>query len=77
MAEKNLIKRSIEIDGHQTSITLEAEFWAALKEIAAARKLSLPLLVAEQDRVRATLSTNPNLSSHLRVFVLNSLKGTG
>lgn len=63
-------KRSIRIAGHNTSISLESEFWGALKCIAEVRKLSLNQLVAEVDKGRVG-----NLSSALRVYVLRSLQG--
>ena len=59
-------KRSVRIEGHATSLSLESEFWAALKEIARRRGLSLNQLVAGVDATRAG-----NLSSALRVFVLD------
>ena len=59
-------KRSVLIEGHATSLSLEAEFWAALKEIARRRGSSLNQLVAGVDATRAG-----NLSSALRVFVLD------
>jgi predicted DNA-binding ribbon-helix-helix protein len=58
-------KYSVAIDGHRTSVSLEPEFWQALKEIAAKRQKSLSDLVSEVDRTR-----EGNLSSALRVFVL-------
>ncbi len=58
-------KHSIKISGHDTSITLEDEFWDALKEIAAKKGVSLNSLIAEIDAQR-----KGNLSSALRVFVL-------
>ena len=63
-------KYSVAIDGHRTSVSLEPEFWRALKEIAAARSVTLAALVAEIDRKR-----QGNLSSALRVFVLKELSG--
>ena len=65
-------KRSIRIAGHNTSITLEPEFWGELKRIAEARAISINQLIAEVDKTRAG-----NLSSALRVFVFNSLKNSG
>ena len=62
-------KRSIRIAGHSTSISLEPEFWAELKRIAAAEKCSLNQLVARVDQTRTG-----NLSSALRVFVLKRLR---
>ena len=70
------IKRSVSIKGHRTSLSLEAEFWAALKEISAARGLSLATLIAEIDRTRSN-ETGANLSSALRVFVLEAVRGQG
>ncbi|MDD9900582.1 MAG: ribbon-helix-helix domain-containing protein [Alphaproteobacteria bacterium] len=63
-------KHSVTINGHRTSITLETAFWEALKEIAAARKMPVNTLVAEIDK-----SHPGNLSSALRVFILNYYKG--
>ena len=62
-------KRSVLIAGHPTSVSVEDEFWAALKEIAEARSVSLNHLIAEIDRERGT-----NLSSAVRLFVLHTLK---
>jgi predicted DNA-binding ribbon-helix-helix protein len=59
-------KHSIEIAGHRTSITLEAEFWAALREIAEERRMTLRALVAEIDEGRG----EHNLSSAIRLRVL-------
>ena len=67
-----LRKRSVRIAGHQTSLSLETVFWDALKEIAAARGLSLNALVTEIDAARTG-----NLSSALRVYVLTRLQGGG
>ncbi|MFI4987668.1 MAG: ribbon-helix-helix domain-containing protein [Alphaproteobacteria bacterium] len=69
-----LAKRSVTIAGHRTSVSLEAPFWAALQEIAARRGLSLNALIEEIDRGRGG-----NLSSAIRVFVLDALsrQGTG
>ena len=69
-------KRSITIHGHQTSISLEDEFWQELAAIAQARDLSLNALVTEIDKVRTSPrgGGGANLSSTLRVYVLNQLK---
>ena len=63
-------KRSITIHGHQTSISLEDEFWQELAAIAQTRKLSLNALVTEVDKTR----NGANLSSTLRVYVLKQTK---
>ncbi len=44
-----VVKRSVVVDGHKTSVSLEDEFWKALKEIAAARSATLSDLVAMID----------------------------
>jgi len=62
-----VIKRSIEIAGHRTSVTLEDEFWSALREIAAERGQTLRALIAEVDAGRG----ENNLSSAIRLFVLD------
>ena len=63
------VKRSVLIAGHATSVTLEVEFWDCLKELALARGQSINQMVAEIDMGR-----DSNLSSAIRVFVLNELK---
>jgi len=62
-------KRSVMIAGHATSVSLEPEFWAALKSLAADRQVSLARLITEIDAGRTG-----GLSSALRVFVLRSLQ---
>ncbi|WP_293807419.1 ribbon-helix-helix domain-containing protein [uncultured Bosea sp.] len=59
-------KRSLSIAGHRTSISLEAPFWEALKEIAASEDRPIAALVAEVDAGRGEL----NLSSALRLHAL-------
>jgi predicted DNA-binding ribbon-helix-helix protein len=68
-------KRSITIHGHQTSISLEDEFWQELTAIARQRKLSLNALVTEVDKTRSSpKGLRGNLSSALRVHVLKQTK---
>ena len=62
-----VVKRSIVIAGHKTSVSLEDAFWKALKEIAFARQTTLSDLVATIDSGRQ----HRNLSSALRLFVLD------
>ncbi len=64
-------KRSVSINGHRTSISLEDGFWEELATIAGARGQSLNTLVAEIDRARGASS---NLSSVLRLYVLQTLR---
>lgn len=60
-------KRSVLIAGHATSVSLEEEFWEALKELATARGLSLNSQIEAIDRSRTG-----NLSSAIRVHVLEA-----
>jgi predicted DNA-binding ribbon-helix-helix protein len=62
-----VIKRSIVIAGHKTSVSLEEAFWKGLKEIATSRDLTLSDLVASIDTDRR----HGNLSSAIRLFVLD------
>lgn len=59
-------KRSLSIAGHRTSISLEDDFWEALKEIASGEDRSVSALIAEIDLGRGEL----NLSSALRLHAL-------
>jgi predicted DNA-binding ribbon-helix-helix protein len=60
-----IVKRSVRIAGHPTSVSLEAEFWQALRAIARRRGVPLGRLLAAVDAERSG-----NLSSAIRVFVL-------
>jgi predicted DNA-binding ribbon-helix-helix protein len=62
-------KRSVVIAGHATSVSIESEFWEALREIAAARAVPINQLIAEIDGARTG-----NLSSAIRLFVLAELR---
>ena len=65
-----VIKRSIVIAGHKTSVSLEDAFWTGLKEIALSRRVTLSDLVAAIDSERQL----GNLSSAIRLFVLDHYK---
>jgi len=65
-----MLKRSLTIAGHRTSIALESEFWTALDRLAAARRLTLTGLIATIDETR----TEANLASALRLAVLRDLQ---
>jgi predicted DNA-binding ribbon-helix-helix protein len=67
-----VVKRSIVIAGHKTSVSLEDAFWAGLKEIAAKRDLTLSDMVAAIDQDRR----HGNLSSAIRLFVLDYYRGS-
>jgi predicted DNA-binding ribbon-helix-helix protein len=62
-----VVKRSIVIAGHKTSVSLEDAFWNGLKDIAIARHITLSDLVASIDTERR----HGNLSSAIRLFVLD------
>jgi predicted DNA-binding ribbon-helix-helix protein len=65
-------KRSVMIAGHRTSVSLEAEFWSALQEIARGRGQSVQALIGAIDSERG----ERNLSSAIRVFVLSAIRGS-
>ena len=64
--ETTLRKRSVLISGHQTSISIEDAFWIELKSICERERKSLNQIATEVDERRSG-----NLSSALRVFILN------
>jgi predicted DNA-binding ribbon-helix-helix protein len=65
-----IVKRSVVIAGHKTSVSLEDAFWKAFKETAALRNMRLSDLVASVDLDRK----HSNLSSAIRLFVLESCR---
>ena len=64
--KSTVLKRSIMIDGHKTSVSLEDAFWNNLKEIAQTQRATVSELVAKIDGERQ----QGNLSSAIRLFVL-------
>jgi predicted DNA-binding ribbon-helix-helix protein len=62
-----VVKRSVVLAGHKTSVSLEEPFWQGLKDIATSRRMTLSDLVSSIDLDRE----HGNLSSALRLFVLN------
>jgi predicted DNA-binding ribbon-helix-helix protein len=65
--KSKVVKRSIVIAGHKTSVSLEEAFWRGLKEIAVDRRMTLSDLVGAIDAERQ----HGNLSSAIRLFVLD------
>lgn len=63
------VKRSVTIAGHQTSISLEPMFWAALEAEAAVRELPLNALIARIDVARIAADEPPNLASAIRSWL--------
>ena len=68
--QSGIIKRSVVVDGHKTSVSLEDQFWSGLKQIARAQGLPLSKVVSEIDNTRQ----QGNLSSALRLFVLDQVR---
>lgn len=64
------VKRSVEIAGHKTSISLEPVFWDLLKARAAAEGLPINALVARVDAARLEAETPPGLASAIRVWLI-------
>lgn len=64
-------KRSVTIDGHRTSVTLEDAFWRALGQIACARGEKRAALIAAIDHARPP---EVGLATALRLFVLDQLQ---
>jgi predicted DNA-binding ribbon-helix-helix protein len=62
-----IVKRSVSLEGHKTSVSLEDKFWTALKEIAVVQKVTTQELILKARSARA----GRNLSSSLRLFVLD------
>lgn len=62
------VKRSLTLQGHRTSVSLEDEFWQALRAIAQEKSLPINVLAAEIDAAR---DPGTGLGSAIRVYVLN------
>ena len=69
--KSRIVKRSILLAGHKTSVSLEDEFWTALKGIAGDRHVTLSVLIGGINAQRQ----HGNLSSALRLFVLEYYRG--
>lgn len=68
--KSSVIKHSIDIDGHKTSVSLEDEFWEGLREIAEMQRVTVSALTKRIDNERHDC----NLSSAIRVFVVRHFK---
>jgi predicted DNA-binding ribbon-helix-helix protein len=64
--KSSIVKRSVIVNGHKTSVSLEAPFWLGLREIAELRQLSVSAMLQTIDAGR----NSANLSSAIRVYVL-------
>ncbi len=69
-SDTGIKKRSVTVNGHATSVALEGAFWRELQSIAASRGVSVNQLVTNIDKQR----TGANLSSVIRVFILENLQ---
>ena len=65
------IKRSIQIAGHKTSISLEPVFWDMLREAAELEQIAINALVARIDAERIKAETPPGLASAIRVWLVS------
>ena len=68
--KSSVIKHSIDIDGHKTSVSLEDEFWDGLREIAELQRVTVSALTKRIDNERRDC----NLSSAIRVYVVKHFK---
>ena len=65
------VKRSVQIDGHKTSVSLEPLFWGMLKSAADRRGLAINALVARIDAERIEALTPPGLASAIRIWLVS------
>jgi predicted DNA-binding ribbon-helix-helix protein len=70
IAKSAVTKRSVVIGGHKTSVSLEEPFWSEVRAIAEAEQITVSNLLRRIDRER----TNANLSSAIRVYVLEHVR---
>ena len=70
--KSSIVKRSVVIEGHKTSVSLEDQFWSGLKEIAYAREMTVSKLISKIEE-----TSHGNLSSAIRLFVLDQVRING
>ena len=63
-------KHTVKINGHTTSVFLESEFWAELKQISKVKEISTDQLISQIDQRKQ----GSNLSSAIRLYVLNHIR---
>ncbi|MEM9059948.1 MAG: ribbon-helix-helix domain-containing protein [Pseudomonadota bacterium] len=71
MPEDRPVKRSLTLQGHRTSVSLENAFWDEFQRLAAERDISINALASELDAVRTPPAS---LASAIRLFVLREIK---
>ncbi len=69
------VKRSVEVAGHKTSITLEPVFWNMLRDAARARGVPINAIVAQVDVERLHADEPTGLASAIRQYLVAQLKG--
>ena len=69
--KSSVVKRSVVIAGHKTSVSIEDAFWSGLKQIAHGQHLTMSNIVGKIDASRQ----QGNLSSAIRLFVLDRVRG--
>ena len=67
----NSNKRTVKIDGHITSVFLETEFWEEILKLSKKESTTPDKIISKIDKAKST----SNLSSAIRLYVLNHLKG--
>ena len=63
-------KHTVKVNGHDTSVFIEEEFWLELKHISKLKKKSISVLISNVDKNKKS----QNLSSAIRLYILNHLK---
>jgi predicted DNA-binding ribbon-helix-helix protein len=71
--KSSIVKRSVVIDGHKTSVSLEDAFWSDLKEIAHMRQVTLSKVLTEIEKGRR----QSNLCSAIRLYVFDHIRTHG
>lgn len=66
------VKRSVQIEGHKTSISLEPIFWNMLHDAATTQGIAINALVAKIDEERIKSDTPPGLASAIRVWLVSN-----
>lgn len=67
----SLIKRSLSIYGHQTSLAIEAQYWAVIDFIAAKDEVSVSALIKTLDDERTSQKYGRGLAAYIRVWAVN------
>ncbi len=71
------VKRSVEIAGHKTSISLEPLFWELLNDVAQREALPVNAVIAQIDAERLEADTPPGLATAVRLWLVANLLNAG